>query len=232
MSSVVRPSSRCGRSVSSPGDTVAVSAAAGGVGTVVVQLLRTKGAPSSESRSEPNHAWLSAHGVTPVAYGEGLAERLTAAAPHGIDAFIDLFGPAYVQLAIDLGIAKDRVETIISFEKAHELGTKAQGSGDGSTPEILSAIAELVASGDIEIPIATVYPLKKVHEAYAELEKRAYPRQDRACAVAHSVTERVAPPAAGVPPGNGGTVPQGRQCRRSGHRVRTRPYRCLDRGPR
>ncbi len=156
----------------SPGDTVAVSGAAGGVGTVVVQLLRTKGATVIGIASESNHEWLRAHGVIPVAYGDGLAERLTAAAPEGIDAFIDLFGPAYVQLAVDLGIAKERVETIISFEKAAELGTKAQGSGDGSTPEILSAMAELVASGDIEVPIAATYPLERVQEAYAELEQR------------------------------------------------------------
>ena len=157
----------------SPGDTVAVSAAAGGVGTVVVQLLRTRGANVLGIASEPNHEWLVAHGVIPVAYGEGLADRLRAAAPKGrIDAFIDLFGPDYVQLAVDLGIAKDRVETIISFEKAYELGTKAQGSADGSTTEVLSAMAELVASGDIEIPIAATYPLEKVREAYAELEKR------------------------------------------------------------
>ena len=157
----------------SPGDTVAVSAAAGGVGTVVVQLLRTKGATVLGIASEPNHEWLVAHGVIPVAYGEGLADRLKAAAPNGrIDAFIDLFGPDYVQLAVDLGIAKDRIETIISFERAYELGTKAQGSADGSTTEVLSAMAELVASGDIEIPIAATYPLEKVREAYAELEKR------------------------------------------------------------
>jgi NADPH:quinone reductase-like Zn-dependent oxidoreductase len=157
----------------SPGDTVAVSAAAGGVGTVVVQLLRTKGASVLGIASEPNHEWLVAHGVIPVAYGEGLADRLRAAAPNGrIDAFIDLFGPDYVQLAVDLGIAKDRVETIISFEKAYELGTKAQGSADGSTTEVLAAMAERVASGDIEIPIAATYPLEEVREAYAELEKR------------------------------------------------------------
>jgi NADPH:quinone reductase-like Zn-dependent oxidoreductase len=157
----------------SPGDTVAVSAAAGGVGTVVVQLLRTKGASVLGIASEPNHEWLVAHGVIPVAYGEGLADRLRAAAPNGrIDAFIDLFGPDYVQLAVDLGIAKDRVETIISFEKAYELGTKAQGSADGSTTEVLAAMAERVASGDIEIPIAATYPLEEVSEAYAELEKR------------------------------------------------------------
>ena len=68
--------------------------------------------------SPSNADWLTAHGVFPVSYGEGLAERLTAAAPDGIDAFIDLFGPEYVQLAVDLGIGPDRIETIISFEKA------------------------------------------------------------------------------------------------------------------
>jgi NADPH:quinone reductase-like Zn-dependent oxidoreductase len=154
----------------SPGDVVAVSAAAGGVGTVVVQLLRTKGATVLGIASEAHHEWLEAHGVTPVTYGEGLADRLKA---HGrIDAFIDLFGPDYVQLAVDLGIPKDRIETIISFEKAFQLGTKAQGSAEGSTTEVLSAMADLVASGQIEIPIAGTYPLEKVRDAYAELEKR------------------------------------------------------------
>ena len=55
--------------------------------------------------SPPNHEWLAAHGAVPVSYGDGLAERLRAAAPNGIDAFIDLFGPEYVQLAVDLGVA-------------------------------------------------------------------------------------------------------------------------------
>ena len=156
----------------SAGDTVAVSAAAGGVGTVVVQLLRTKGANVIGIASESNHAWLREHGVTPRRLRRRVGGASHRRRPRGIDAFIDLFGPEYVQLAIDLGIAKDRVETIISFEKAAELGTKAQGSGDGSTPEILSAVAELVASGDIEIPIAATYPLEKVQDAYAELEQR------------------------------------------------------------
>jgi NADPH:quinone reductase-like Zn-dependent oxidoreductase len=155
-----------------PGDTVAVSGAAGGVGTVVVQLLRTKGATVVGIASPPHHDWLRAHGVIPVSYGDGLAERLRLAAPNGIDAFIDLFGPQYVQLAVDLGIPKDRIETIISREKAQELGTKAQGSADASTTEILSQMADLVASGQIEIPIAATYPLEKVRDAFVELEQR------------------------------------------------------------
>jgi NADPH:quinone reductase-like Zn-dependent oxidoreductase len=154
------------------GDTVAVSAAAGGVGSVVVQLLRTKGATVLGIASVANHPWLTALGVVPVAYGDGLAQRLRAAAPDGIDAFIDLFGPEYVQLAVDLGIAKDRIETITARQKAQELGTKAEGSGDASTTDVLSQMAELVASGQISIPIAATYPLEQVSDAFAEVEQR------------------------------------------------------------
>ncbi len=154
------------------GETVAVSAAAGGVGTVVVQLLRLKGATVLGIASEPNHDWLRAHGVIPVAYGEGLAERLAALAPDGIDAFIDLFGPQYVELAVELGVPPGRIETIISREKALEVGGKVEGSGDASTTQVLSEMAELVASGQIEIPIAATYPLERVQDAFAELEKR------------------------------------------------------------
>jgi NADPH:quinone reductase-like Zn-dependent oxidoreductase len=155
-----------------PGDMVAVSAAAGGVGTVVVQLLDRKGASVLGIASESNSDWLSAHGVTPISYGSGLADRLKAAAPNGIDAFIDLFGPEYVQLAVDLGVSPDRIETIVSREKAQEVGAKTEGSGDASTTAVLSEMAELVASGQIEIPIAATYPLEKVRDAFAELEQR------------------------------------------------------------
>jgi NADPH2:quinone reductase len=154
------------------GDTVAVSAAAGGVGTVVVQLLGTKGVSVLGIASESNADWLTSHGVTPISYGEGLAERLKAAAPNGIDAFIDLFGPEYVQLAVDLGVPPNRIETIISREKAQEVGAKTEGSGDASTTAVLSEMADLVASGQIEIPIAATYPLEKVRDAFAELEQR------------------------------------------------------------
>ncbi|WP_405867071.1 NADP-dependent oxidoreductase [Streptomyces sp. NBC_01515] len=155
-----------------PGETVAVSAAAGGVGTVVVQLLAVRGAHVLGIASPANADWLTAHGATPVPYGDHLAGALTAAAPDGIDAFIDLFGPDYVQLAVELGISRDRIETIISFQKAQELGTKSAGSADASTREVLTEMADLVASGRIEIPIAATYPLDDVRDAFAELEKR------------------------------------------------------------
>ena len=156
-----------------PGETVAVSAAAGGVGSLVVQLLVLRKAVVLGIAGPGNADWLRAHGVTPIAYGEsGLAERLRAAAPNGIDAFIDLFGPDYVQLAVDLGVAPKRIDTIISFQKAGEVGAKTEGSADASTPEVLAEIADLVATGAIDFDIAATFPLDQVADAFEELEQR------------------------------------------------------------
>jgi NADPH:quinone reductase-like Zn-dependent oxidoreductase len=155
-----------------PGDTVAVSAAAGGVGTFVVQLLGVLGARVLGIASDTNAAWLTAHGAQQIPYGDHLADDLKAAAPDGIDAFIDLFGPDYVQLAVDLGVQKDRIETIISRAKAVELGTKNAGSVDASNREVLTEMAGLVAAGQIEIPIAATYPLDQVADAFGVLEQR------------------------------------------------------------
>jgi NADPH:quinone reductase len=158
-----------------PGETVAVSAAAGGVGSLVVQLLVLRKARVLGIAGPGNADWLRAHGVIPIAYGsdvQGLAARLREAAPNGIDAFIDLFGPDYVQLAVDLGVAPERIDTIISFQKAGEVGAKTEGSAEASTPEVLTEIANLVASGSIDFEIAATYPLDQVADAFEELEKR------------------------------------------------------------
>jgi NADPH:quinone reductase len=154
------------------GDTVVVSAAAGGVGTVTVQLLQVKGAKVVGLASESHHDWLREKGVTPVAYGEGVLGRILEATPDGIDGFIDLFGPEYVELAIELDVPPEKIETIIAWEKAQEVGAKAEGSGDATSPEILGEMAELVAAGKIEVPIAATYPLDEVREAFEQLEDR------------------------------------------------------------
>jgi NADPH2:quinone reductase len=155
-----------------PGDTVVVSAAAGGVGSVAVQLLKVRGASVIGIASEANHSWLSSVGVTPVAYGAGLIERIRAAAPSGVDAFVDTFGEDYVKLAIDLGVEPERVDTIIAFEAAEKYGAQTKGSSDGSSADVLAELVDLVASGRITVPIAATYPLDQVREAYAELAKR------------------------------------------------------------
>jgi NADPH:quinone reductase-like Zn-dependent oxidoreductase len=98
-----------------PGDTVVVAGAAGGVGTIAVQLARRAGATVIGLASEPHHAWLTAHGVIPVSYGDGVAERIRQAAGQ-VSAFIDTVGGDYVRMAVeDLGVAPSRVDTIADF---------------------------------------------------------------------------------------------------------------------
>lgn len=155
-----------------PGEVIAVSAAAGGVGTVLVQLLRLRGAEVLGIASDDNREWLASKGVLQIPYGDGLADRLRAAAPNGIDAFIDLFGPEYVDLALELGVEPQRIETIVAFERAREVGAKAEGSSEATSREILAEMAELVASGEIELPIAATYPLTEVGAAFEQLERR------------------------------------------------------------
>ncbi len=155
-----------------PGETVAVSAAAGGVGGLAVQLLVLRKARVLGIAGPGNADWLRAHDVIPIAYGDGLADRLREAAPDGIDAFIDLFGPDYVQLAVDLGVAPERIDTIISFQKAGEVGAKTEGSAEASTPEVLTELADLIVSGAIDFEVAATYPLDRVADAFEELEKR------------------------------------------------------------
>jgi NADPH:quinone reductase-like Zn-dependent oxidoreductase len=154
------------------GDTVVVSAAAGGVGTLTVQLLKLRGANVVGLASEDHHDWLRAKGVIPVAYGEGVIQRILEATPEGIDAFIDLYGPEYVDLAVELDVPPAKIETIIAYEKAEEIGAKMEGSSDASSPEILGELAELVAAGKVEVPIAATYPLDEVREAFEQLEDR------------------------------------------------------------
>lgn len=155
-----------------PGETVVVSAAAGGVGSIAVQLVGLRGASVIGIASEANHAWLRSRGVTPVDYGAGLAARIREAAPNGVDALIDTFGPEYLDLALELGVAPERINTIISFERAAEIGAKTEGSAAGSRREVMSALAELAADGRLEVPIASTYPLERVQDAFAELEQR------------------------------------------------------------
>ena len=154
------------------GDTIAVSGAAGGVGSIVVQLAVREGAKVIGLASPAHHQWLSDHGVIPVAYDEGVEARLRAAAANHLDAFIDTFGADYVELALKLGVRPERINTIINFEAVAKYGVKAEGNAQGASAAVLADLAQLIDQGALEIPIARVYPLADVREAYRELEQR------------------------------------------------------------
>jgi NADPH:quinone reductase-like Zn-dependent oxidoreductase len=155
----------------SDGDTVVVAGAAGGVGVFAVQLAAVAGATVIGLAGESKHGWLRSHDIVPVLYGDGVEDRIRAAAPDGVDAFLDLVGGGYVELALALGVAPDRIDTIADFEAVSEHGVKGEGSAAGTGASTLAELAADVANGSLEVPIAATYPLEQVREAYAELER-------------------------------------------------------------
>lgn len=156
----------------SKGDTLVVSGAAGGVGSITVQLAKNAGATVIGLASETNHEWLADHGVIPVAYGEGVAGRIRAVSGGRVDAFIDTFGSGYVELALELGVRPERINTIIDFAAVEKHGVKAEGNNDAASAELLAEIARMVDKGLLEVPIARVYPLVEIRAAFQELERR------------------------------------------------------------
>jgi NADPH:quinone reductase-like Zn-dependent oxidoreductase len=154
------------------GETVVVSAAAGGVGSVAVQLAKRTGATVIGLAGERNHDWLRSRDIVPVTYGDGQAERIREAAPGAIDAFIDTFGGGYVDLAIELGVAPQRINTIIDYAAVERLGVHSEGTHAIASAAKLAELAELVADGSLEIPIARTFPLDQVRDAFRELAAR------------------------------------------------------------
>ncbi len=156
----------------SEGDVIVISGAAGGVGTLAVQLARDAGATVIALASESHHAWLREHGAIAVTYGDGVEQRILDAAGPGPDAMIDTFGSGYVDLAIELGVEPGRIDTIIDYEAAARHGAKTDGSAVGASAAVLAELAEAIAEGRLEVPIARSYPLEQVRQAYRELEQR------------------------------------------------------------
>jgi NADPH:quinone reductase-like Zn-dependent oxidoreductase len=156
-----------------PGDTVVVAGAAGGVGSIAVQLAKRKGATVIGLAGPSNHDWLIRHGVIPVAYGDGVADRIrAAAAPAAVDAFLDSYGGDYVELALnDLKVRPERIDTVVRPDAVAKYGVKGDGNAAGSSAATLEELAKLIASKEVELPVARTYPLAEVGAAYAELAK-------------------------------------------------------------
>lgn len=148
-----------------PDDTVFVSAAAGGVGNLAAQLALRTGATVVGSASAANHDYLRSLGITPVSYGEGLAEAL---AELHITAALDNHGRESVDAALAAGAPAGRVNSIADYGAAEKYGTTAVG-GRALDKAGLDEVARLIASGDLEFPIESVFALEAVGEAYERL---------------------------------------------------------------
>jgi NADPH:quinone reductase-like Zn-dependent oxidoreductase len=147
-----------------PGRTVVVDGASGGVGTVTVQVAVSRGLGVIGTSSPANADFVRSLGALPVAYGEGLADRVREIAPDGVDGAVDTAGRGSVRDLVALTGDPGRVVTIADFGAA-ELGVQVSTSSAGAGPR-LAEVGGLVRQGRLELPVAAVYPLERTAEAY------------------------------------------------------------------
>jgi enoyl reductase len=150
------------------GDTVLIHAAAGGVGTVATQLARQRGATVIGTASWGNHEYLRSLGATPVMYGDGLADRIRALAPAGVDAVLDAIGGDAIPTSVAVGKERDRIGTLVDEEAAAAYGIhRLRGVRSADT---LAKLAAQVAEGTLVLPISRVFPIVEVAEAHRIVE--------------------------------------------------------------
>ncbi|MGW2261105.1 NADP-dependent oxidoreductase [Streptomyces sp. NPDC001780] len=165
------------------GHTVLVQGAAGGVGTIAVQLAVARGATVIGTASRHNHDFLRSLGAEPTTYGAGLVERIRAMAPAGVDAVFDCAGGSLPDLvAIAGGTA--RVVTIADLDAAAHGVHLSHGAPADKTSAAVRALADplalhgltdavrLAGEGRLRVPIAAAFPLTEAAAAHELSESR------------------------------------------------------------
>ncbi|GHG23944.1 MULTISPECIES: NADP-dependent oxidoreductase [Amycolatopsis] len=150
------------------GETLLIHGAAGSVGTAAVQLAKLKGARVVGTASEANQGHLRELGATPVVYGDGLKDRIEAAAPQGVDVVLDGAGGAALDVSLELVRARDRILTLVDHDRAAELGVLVSKSGRSAAR--LAELAALYAKGDLRFTVRRAYPYTEAAAAHREIE--------------------------------------------------------------
>ncbi|WP_462203482.1 NADP-dependent oxidoreductase [Frankia sp. CcWB3] len=149
------------------GDTFLIHAAAGAVGTIAVQLATLAGATVIGTASPANHDYLRSLGATPVAYGDGLVDRVRALAPNGVTASLDAAGADGLRAAIELVPDRHRIGTIVAFDLYQELGVRWLGSKRSAAR--LSELVGLYTRGQLKIGLRQAYPLERAADAHRDV---------------------------------------------------------------
>ncbi|MBC2876994.1 MULTISPECIES: NADP-dependent oxidoreductase [Streptomyces] len=150
------------------GDTLLVHAAAGGVGTVAVQLARAYGATVIGTASPRNHDYLRSLGAVPVAYGDGLVERVRALAPQGVTVALDAAGGAALDASVELVADRERIGTIVDHGRAPALGVRALTTQRSAAR--LSTLTGLWAEGRLRVEVSRTFPLERAADAHRAIE--------------------------------------------------------------
>jgi len=154
-----------------PGSSLLINGASGSVGSAAVQLAAVRGARVIGTASPANHAYLRSLGAEPVAYGEGLAGRVRALTPDGVDVALDVAGSGVLPELIELAGGPEHVVTIADFAGAREHGVRFSSGDAGRAVHALGEIGELIESGRFSLPVAQTFPLAEVAGAHRVSEQ-------------------------------------------------------------
>lgn len=150
------------------GDTLLVHGAAGGVGSIAVQLARLAGARVIGTASRENHAYLRTLGVEPVLYGEGLVARVRELAPQGVTVALDAAGRGAIAASLALGARRERIGSLVDGEGAREHGVlRLRGECDRDR---LRQLVELYEHGRLHVHVREIYPLAHAAVAHRDVE--------------------------------------------------------------
>jgi len=146
--------------------TLLVNGAAGGIGSTVVQLAVARGARVIGTASTPNHNYLRLLGAEPTTYGEGMAERVRALAPDGVDVALDVAGSGVLPELIDLAGGPQNVVTLADFAGSKEHGVLFSNGFQGHAFHALAEVGTLIDAGRFWLPVERTYPLTDIAEAH------------------------------------------------------------------
>jgi NADPH:quinone reductase-like Zn-dependent oxidoreductase len=146
--------------------TLLINGASGSVGSAAVQLAVARGARVIGTAGPANHDYLRSLGAEPVAYGEGLVERVRAIAPDGVDLALDVAGSGILPELIYLASGPEHVVTIADFDGARKYGVRFSRGDTGRAVNAIAEIGELIEAGRFSLPVAQTFPLAEIAEAH------------------------------------------------------------------
>jgi NADPH:quinone reductase-like Zn-dependent oxidoreductase len=148
------------------GITLLVNGASGNIGAAAVQLAVARGARVIGTASRAKHDLLRTLRAEPVAYGEGMTDRVLALAPAGVDRALDVAGNGILLELVELAHGPEHVLTVADFAGAKQHGVRFSTGDDGRALYVLSQIGELVTSGRFTPPAVQTFPLVEIAEAH------------------------------------------------------------------
>jgi NADPH:quinone reductase-like Zn-dependent oxidoreductase len=148
------------------GSTLLVNGASGSVGSAAVQFAVARGARVIGTACAANHDYLRSLGAEPVTYGEGLAGRVRALAPSGVDLALDVAGSGVLPELVELVGGPERVVTVADFAGARRHGVRFSSGDSGRALHALGVLGGLIESGRFALPAVRTFPLAEVAEAH------------------------------------------------------------------